>query len=184
MISFLHSPTLYVVLLLLGIIVLLTFLLKWNNGKSGRRIKKNRVKGRDGEERAVKWLKKHGYKVTEQVSVHEYYIVDGDKVTYDIRPDIFATKGKEKWVLEVKTGNAASKGNRSTRRQLREYATHFPDCRLGLINGDAGKEKIHEIHFPLQKIAYKFPFKIALILIIIGVITGIALTLFIQFKFL
>ena len=167
---------------LVFIIALLWFYHKWTSGASARRIKRNRNSGRKGEENAMKWLKKRGYKVTEQVSVPEFYTVDGSKKEFDIRPDIFATKGKEKWVIEVKTGGAASTANRSTRRQLREYSAYFPGYQLGLIDGGSSHIKLQKIEFPPLPVMYKMPFKTLVFLWLSGVITGIILAVYIGSK--
>jgi len=161
------------------IIFMVILIAKWKLNRHRRILKKNRKKGEKGEERAVQWLLKRGYKVSEQVSTDEYYRVENKKVTYTIRPDIFATKGNEQWVIEVKTGGAASIGNRDTRRQLREYAASFPDYTLGLFNGDAGKENLQLVEFPKKVTHAKVSFKIIFNCFILGLTIGSALTFYV-----
>jgi Holliday junction resolvase-like predicted endonuclease len=172
--SQLQSPYAIVICVALAIIFALILRSKWKLGRYRRIIKNNRKKGVQGEERAVKWLRKRGYKVSEQVSADKYYRVNGKKISYTIRPDIFATKNNKQWVIEVKTGGAASLGNRNTRRQLREYAASFPDCKLGLFNGDAGKEALQRVEFQNQVTQAKLSFKAIASLLLIGISIGIA----------
>ena len=172
-----NQSTLLLIGALISVVAVGIILLQWEKGRAARRIKRSRKQGRAGEERALKWLKKKGYKVTEQVSVDEVYHVDSIKKTFTIRPDIFATKGKEKWVIEVKTGKAGNPNNRQTRRQLREYAAYFPTYNLGLINGDAEHIKLHTIEFDPVEIAYVLPFKWITLLIGLGAVLGVSVTL-------
>ena len=176
----LQSSDAIVIYLALTVVLVVILIAKWKLGKHRRIIKKNRKQGAEGEERAVKWPQKRGYKVSEQVSTDEYYRVDNEKVPYTIRPDIFAIKDDEQWVIEVKTGGAASIGNRDTRRQLREYAANFPDYRLGLFNANIGKEALQFIEFPKQARYAKLSLKMIFSLLAIGILTGIALAAYAQ----
>jgi Holliday junction resolvase len=149
----------------------------WESTEQKRRIKKSRIQGQKGEERAVVYLIKKGYAVKEQVALTETVLIDNKPVEFGIRPDIIATIGKHRWVIDVKTGKSANIKNDHTRRQLREYAAYFPGFKIGLINGDKGKLSLQEVDFTSKKIKSSNMTKHLFTIFILGLITGILITL-------
>ncbi len=131
---------------LIIVLLVIIFLQKRKLGASVRSISRARLQGAAGERVAQIWLKKHGFKNIQSQSVfHCSYFIDGDEKKFDIKPDFLATKSGEEWLIEVKTGAAASPSTIATRRQLREYAALFPEKRFALFDGT--KKRLHEVEF-------------------------------------
>lgn len=131
---------------LFGVLLVIIFLQKRKLGASVRSISRSRKQGALGEKIAHNWLKRHGFKNIESQSVfHCSYFIDGNEKEFDIKPDFLAEKSGESWLIEVKTGTAASPSTIATRRQLREYAALFPEKRYALF--DATKKVLHEVEF-------------------------------------
>ncbi|MBN2802680.1 MAG: hypothetical protein JXR91_06275 [Deltaproteobacteria bacterium] len=174
-----ENQIIILIIYLAGIFTISIFTIKfwWKSNSQKRRIKNSRIKGKKGEDRAVDYLRKNGYTVEEQVALSETILIDNKPLKFGIRPDIIATIGRERWVIDVKTGKSANLKNDHTRRQLREYAAYFPNFKIGLINGDKGKLKLQEVDFTLTN------FKLSNITInlfvtfILGLITGALITL-------
>lgn len=147
-------------------------------GAAVRTISRSRKQGAEGERVAQQWLKKHGFKSIESQSVyHCSYFVDGKEVSFDVKPDFLAQKSGEEWLIEVKTGSAASPTTIATRRQLREYASLFPGKRYALF--DATKKHLYEVEFDeISDLHQNRTLNIAAILI------AFLLGLFIAFRFL
>lgn len=80
-------------------------------------------RGRIGEDKAVKLLKKNDYSILQdQVPLSGFLSVDGVKLDFHVRVDYLVERNGIKYLAEVKTGEAANPKNRGTRRQLLEYA--------------------------------------------------------------
>jgi len=110
------------------------------------RMARLRRRGRVGEDKAVQWLERNGYDVVEtQSECTGRFVADGQCVEFVVRPDIIASRNGEEWVVEVKTGAATSLANRSTRRQIREYAALYPDHNMALF--DAGSMELIPVEF-------------------------------------
>lgn len=121
----------------------------WRLSKLFRSIKGSRInkRGKNGEKKAVKWLKKHGFRnISEQEIKKSIICVNGKNRVIRANPDIIAIKGNEHWVIEVKTGGAANINKAETRRQIRESACLYPNSKLGFF--DADKMELSEIVFP------------------------------------
>jgi Holliday junction resolvase len=139
-----HNITIYIILSLLLIFAIVQ---SFRLSIPKKRLAKNRKKGKEGEDRAYKKLKKMGFKFESQYEFDASIIVDGNEKTFKIRPDVVGYKNGIKWVIDVKTGDSASINKSDTRRQLREYATYFPGYRVGLFNGDRDAMTLTEIEF-------------------------------------
>ncbi len=134
--------------LIVIITFLITFFFIWNIHSHIKiwKISKNRKQGKKGESHAVKWLSRHGFThILEQVTFEFTWRAGGKKIFSKIRPDLFAEKNGVKWLIEVKTGDAASLKNTKTRRQLREYSALYPNKKCALF--DATKNILYEIDF-------------------------------------
>ena len=103
-------------------------------------------KGKKAEQKAIRLLKKNGYKIESfQTTAKGKLLQDDEKVNFFIRADLIVSKGKKKFIAEVKSGKAASIEEINTRRQLLEYSKVFNNNNLILI--DTEKNKIKKIEF-------------------------------------
>ena len=105
-----------------------------------------KYKGRVGEKRAVSLLKNNGYQVLDkQFTIKGWLIKNGVRQSFIIRPDYLVKKNNEILIAEVKTGEAASILNISTRRQLLEYSNTHYSKKVLLI--DVDKKNLYLIEF-------------------------------------
>ena len=103
-------------------------------------------RGRKAEQKAIKLLKKNGYKIESfQTTAKGKLLQDDETVSFFIRADLIVSKDKKKFIAEVKSGKAASIEEINTRRQLLEYSKVFNNKNLILI--DTEKNKIKKIEF-------------------------------------
>jgi Holliday junction resolvase-like predicted endonuclease len=129
--------------LLLGGVVLGMKLKRWQKRQA---LAGHRARGEQGEKDAETWLKNHGFQIeNSQVNTQFFYLIDGERRTFKVRPDIMATKQGERWLIEVKTGKSASPEYSATRRQIREYASLWPNQRYALF--DATQGIFYEVSF-------------------------------------
>lgn len=120
---------------------------KW---RKGRLLQKSRVQGAEGERAAERWLLQNGFtNLDQQNSQTFHYWVDGEAQSFKVRPDFFARRDGETWLIEVKTGKSAAATYSATRRQIREYAQLWPHLRYGLFDGDQGR--LQEVSFQLEE---------------------------------
>ena len=117
-----------------------------------QRIGKKRTRKRirhaqKGERDARSFLESKGFRIEEeQASAEGYFYVDNEELSFEVRIDILAKKGRKKYLIEVKTGSkAVSPTHPQTRRQLREYADIFPDREILLL--DMEQKKLMRIEF-------------------------------------
>ena len=114
--------------------------------RARRRIARARRDGRRGEARALRLLRRAGYRVVEVQPAAELAVrVDGGLERFVVRADAIAVRGWRRYVVEVKTGAAASVAYPPTRRQLLEYARVFRCRDLLLVDADRGR--IHRVRF-------------------------------------
>jgi len=114
----------------------------WRRLLTQRRFKK----GHKGEERARAYLVRNGYKILgEEVTIQPYMWIDGKKVQYTVRADYLTEKKGIRSIFEVKTGTAAHFKERTTRRQIREYAAVYDVDEVCLYDGNTDRH--HTICF-------------------------------------
>ena len=95
--------------------------------------------GKRGETKAITLLAKLGYKIVQsQVTLPGHLYVDDDRMDFDVRPDYLVERDGVRYLAEVKTGGAAKVGNRSTRRQLLEYARLGSTDTIVLVDATTG----------------------------------------------
>ena len=103
-------------------------------------------KGKKAEQKAIKLLKKNGYKIESfQTIAKGKLLQDDETINFFIRADLIISKNKKKFIAEVKSGKSASIEDINTRRQLLEYSKVFNNKNLILI--DTEKNKIKKIEF-------------------------------------
>ena len=133
---------------LLIILILFFLYLGWKIKEVYKNIKfyLYKRKGKKAEQKAIKLLKKNGYKIESfQTTAKGKLLQDDETLTFLIRADLIVSKNKKKFIAEVKSGKAASIEEINTRRQLLEYAKVFNTKDLILI--DTKKNKIKKIEF-------------------------------------
>ena len=111
-------------------------------------MKRLRKMGAQGESKAADLLAQHGYVLEKtQISGHIEVRVDGVASRYPVRADGVATRGDRRYVVEIKGGMESARiSNRTTRRQLLEYAVAAETDAVVLV--DAARGKVHVIEFP------------------------------------
>lgn len=109
---------------------------------------RKRRRGRQGELEAPDVLAAAGYRVVEdQPELRCTLLVDGEPRDYTIRVDYLVSRGGRRYAAEVKTGNVApDPAAAATRRQLLEYAVHYPVEGALLVDMEA--RKVHAVAFP------------------------------------
>jgi hypothetical protein len=138
------EPALAAALLLAGVL-LGAAAVRW---RARRRIGRHRRQGREGEVRALRLLRRAGYRVLDtEVAAEGRVRVDGRPVEYRVRADAIVRRGFRRYVAEFKGGpESAAVTNRATRRQLLEYALLFDVS--GVLLVDAPGRRIQRIEFP------------------------------------
>ncbi len=117
---------------------------RWTRRVSARRRTR---RGLDGETVAVEVLRRQGYDIIDtQVAAWSSVTIDGEPVDFEVRADAIVSRRRRRFVAEFKTGASASVANRSTRRQLLEYALCYEAD--GLLLVDATRRTVVEIEFP------------------------------------
>lgn len=103
-----------------------------------------------GELAAAAILEDHGYTIEGAQVTTTYPIeVDGAAVEILLRADYVVTRGGDRFVAEVKTGQLAPRVQTpATRRQLLEYHVAFGVS--GVLLVDAESRSVHRIAFPLS----------------------------------
>jgi hypothetical protein len=116
--------------------------------RAERRIARHRRTGRAGAERALRLLRRAGYRVLDtEVTATGTVVVDGERREYRVRADALVRRWFRSYVAEFKGGpESARLENRDTRRQLLEYATVFDAKGILLVDADAGR--IRRVRFP------------------------------------
>ena len=102
-----------------------------------------------GERRAARLLEDQGFRLLgAQVVAEHALLLDGMRVTVQLRADYLVERGGARYVAEVKTGAVATRIETSaTRRQMLEYRVVFDVDGVILVDADAGT--LHEVRFPL-----------------------------------
>jgi len=116
---------------------------RWKTTRSGHQSNK---RGLQKEKEAEKWFLRQGYRILSSQPVREgFLLLDQKKEQFEVQPDFILEKQGQKWVVDVKSGRHGSVTLAATRRQLREYAAMFPECKCGML--DARSWTFHEIEF-------------------------------------
>ena len=101
-----------------------------------------RRRGRIGENRAIRLLKKGGYNIIQsQVPLSGNIHIDNRPSSFNVRVDYLVERDGQKYLAEVKTGLAAQASNPATRRQLLEYATIGKTDKIVLVDSTLGTVK-------------------------------------------
>ena len=130
-------------LLFLGVLVGVR-LVRWGGRRKGRHVAN---RGLRGEAEGIRLLEAEGFELVDtQVRRRTTLEVDGESLSFELRLDAVVTRDGHRYVAEFKTGNVATVGAASTRRQLLEYAVAFPDHGMLLVDVEA--EEVLEIEFP------------------------------------
>jgi hypothetical protein len=112
------------------------------------RMQRRWTRAAEGERAAAALLEAQGYVVEGAQVATSYAIeVDGAPVEIAVRADYVVTRGGERFVAEVKTGQLAPRVQTpATRRQLLEYHVAFGAS--GVLLVDAEARDIHLVAFP------------------------------------
>ena len=143
--SILSFPELSIVFIILSLFLWLG----WRAHKHWKRILLWRIRkrGQLGEYKAIKLLRKNGYKILDnQIALSGQIQVNKERLTFDVRPDFLVEKDGVQFLAEVKTGIAGCPSNKETRRQLLEYA--FVTETNTIILVDVTNDLISQICFP------------------------------------
>ena len=107
--------------------------------------------GRAMEALAPQMLERRGFEIIEeQVDCRYEFLVDGEPREATLRADMIATRGGNRYVVEIKTGKSGKATHRGTRRQLLEYALYYDVDAVLLL--DADRDAIFEVTFPAEPI--------------------------------
>ncbi len=129
---------------------LISLKLWYGNFSKSKRQRKRFRRGVKLEQKAAKFLVSKGFKVVgEQLPFDHTYWVDGEEQISTVNVDYLVEKEGEVFVVEVKSGKSAiSIKNRSTRRQLLEYATAIDCDGVYLLDMENKNLQLIEFQFP------------------------------------
>lgn len=138
-----------------ALVIVVAFVLVWcvvlghriATWKVERRVARSRAMGEAGERRALRMLRRAGYKLTAlQPAGVVSALVDGELHTFPVRADALVKRRGRTFIAEIKAGPASARlEHRATRRQLLEYAHAFTAD--GLLLVDAHNRRIVEVAF-------------------------------------
>ncbi len=140
-------PMLLVALPLLGFV--LGTLISWQlwHFLASRRARSSQGRGRRAEKKAVRLLKKNGFRILETApSITSSLLVDDVPRRFTVTPDFLATRDGQTYVVEVKRYRAGNSiNNAGIRRQVLEYliAAELPCLLIAMPEGS-----IEEIDLP------------------------------------
>ncbi len=135
--------------LALGLAAALGALGAWGVGRwvRRRRLRRRFERGRQAEGEAVRLLQGSGYRVLgEQVEGGYELRVAGEPQTVRLRVDLLVERRGRCYLVEVKTGAAASPRAAATRRQMLEYRHAFPEVD-GILLADMEQRQILAVDF-------------------------------------
>lgn len=141
------SPAVFGLCLLLLVVVGVLVGLLIARRRVRRRTADSRRLGERGRRRALKLLHQYGFRVLDtEVSAPGLVQVDSQLQEYTVRADALVRRKRRTYVAEFKGGPAsASIQNRTTRRQLLEYACVFGVDAVLLVDAHGGR--IHYVRF-------------------------------------
>lgn len=128
-------------------LVVQTLRLSWRTSLPARRLASARVRGADGELRAMPLLESLGFTLIGQQVAGRYELsVDGERIAFDLRADYLVSQDGRSYVAEVKTGKHAPRlETAATRRQLLEYGIAFDVDGVLLVDVDAAEVRLVEV---------------------------------------
>lgn len=143
-----------------------------------RLFRKRMERGERGEEIGKKFLIKKGFTIVEeQPKESSIILIDGEAHTYNVRADFLVERKGRRSIVEVKTGNISTNPKSiNTRRQLLEYSRIYDVDNLLFF--DAESKKLKTISFP--EIEKKSQLVLFITIFLIGIITGIALAVWLR----
>ena len=138
--------TVGIFVLVIALIAAVAFII-WLRRKSGRNARRRSNRAVRGEQEAEMFLKQRGFKILDrQLRRKHSMLVDGERVSFEVRADLLVRKRFKTYIAEVKTGQLAPDPSAAqTRRQLLEYSLIFQEHGLLLI--DMENKEIREITF-------------------------------------
>ena len=166
------NPTIIALLIsaLLGSLVLLSQN-GWRNRATRRNTRAAANRGHQGEAEAAQALESIGFTIIERHPVAHYdLLIDDQPKRVRMTADYLVARDGQAWIVEVKTGAGARPATRNTRRQLLEYAHHYPVAGVYLFNADT--HTLSRVQFPLKPSNFKKWLAAGLSL---GIILGYAL---------
>ncbi|HKA86506.1 MAG TPA: PD-(D/E)XK nuclease family protein [Haliangiales bacterium] len=143
-------PTVAFILAVLGAALALVWILaRVRRALAGLRARRRGRRAAQGELEAERLLAAAGFRVRErQVPLVFPIRCDGRELPIELRADILAERGGRRYVVEVKTGEAAPRlDTAGTRRQLLEYLVAYRADGVLLVDADRGA--VHEVEFPV-----------------------------------
>jgi Holliday junction resolvase-like predicted endonuclease len=133
----------------LGALVGAGLALRFVRARAAWRGRRDNARGKRGERDAERLLRAHGYRVLARQQHARYPLtVDGDSYDVELVIDFVVERNGERFVVEVKTGDAARLDRADTRRQLLEYQLASSAARVLLVEAEAGR--IRELSFPIE----------------------------------
>jgi Holliday junction resolvase-like predicted endonuclease len=130
----------------------------WYNSFTRKKHQRKRFKrGLKLEQKAAKFLTSRGFTIIgEQVEYQHTYLINGEENSSKISIDYLVEKNSKVFVVEVKSGKSAiSIKNRSTRRQLLEYAVTIECDGLYLLDMENKELQLIEFKFPNSELKSK-----------------------------
>jgi len=140
----------YLLILICISLGIISFRLWFKSFSKKKQQKKRFKRGLKLEQKAAKYLESKGFNILgEQVEYKHVYFVNGEEFTATINIDYLVEKNEEVFVVEVKSGKSAiSIKNRSTRRQLLEYAVAIECDGVYLLDMENKDLQLIEFQFP------------------------------------
>jgi hypothetical protein len=159
--------TLAALLLCIGVLARLA----WRSRAVQRSTRAAAQRGYRGEREAAQALENLGFRVLEHHPEARYDLyINGAPKQVRMTADYLVERGGHQWIVEVKTGAGARPASRNTRRQLLEYAEHYPVAGVYLFDADA--QALSLVEFP-QKPTNSTKFLVAGLFI--GILLGFGL---------
>ena len=136
-------------LLVLGFVLLWTFIagLRFAAWRGERHAARSRRVGERGERRALRLLRREGYRVLEhQPKGVTRALIDGELRGFPVRADALVRRRRRVYVAEFKGAERSARvENRFTRRQLLEYTLAFEAD--GVLLVDAARGRVVTVQF-------------------------------------
>lgn len=128
-------------LLLLGLLAHLRRL------RAGNLVRERSARGRAGEDAAEAFLRRRFAEVERHPRLESALWIEGEEHRYELRPDFLVRAGRQRMLVEVKSGEDRDPRQGETRRQILEYALASECERIGLFDARSGR--LQELRFDL-----------------------------------